>query len=69
MKSPTVETLKRAIQRALIAGIVGAISAFAIIPVNLENGRTYIYTLGIAMLSGFLMGLQKFVSGYLKYDK
>jgi len=66
---PSLETIKRSLIRVRTAGIVGAISAFAIIPINLENGKNYWYTLRIAMLTGFLMGLQKFVRGYLKYDR
>ena len=68
MTIPSMETVKRSLMRAGIAGLVGAISAFAILPINLENSKTYFITLGIAMLSGFLMGLQKFVSGWVKYD-
>lgn len=66
MKLPSVETIKRAVTRAVWSGVLSALAAFVVIPINLNE--EYPITLAIAMLSGFLMGVQKFVSGYIKYD-
>ena len=65
---PTKQTLKRALYRALWAGITGALSAFVFLPVNFEEPKKYITVLCIGMLAGFVMGVQKFVKGWIKYD-
>jgi len=63
------ETLKRSLLRALSAFIYGAGSAFVVLPVNLEDPKKYLVALSIGLVAGGLMGLQKFVAGYLKYDR
>jgi len=65
---PTRETIKRALQRALWAVVLGAGSAFAALPVNLEEPKKYMVVLAFALATGALMGLQKLISGYVKYD-
>lgn len=65
----SLETIKRGLLRALWAGLAGSISAFVLLPVNLEQPKQYLYALSFGMATGFLMGVQKFVSGYFKYDK
>jgi len=66
---PSWETLKRTLLRVVSAFVIGALSAFVIVPVELENPKKYAAVLFIAAITGGLMGLQKFVSGYLKYDR
>jgi|TARA_R100001530_G_C4320725_1_gene155679 ammonia channel protein AmtB len=65
----TKETLKRGAYRALYGLVAGALAAFVTIPVNLADYKTYLSALAVGMIAGALMGLQKVVSGYLKYDK
>jgi len=62
------ETLKRGLLRALSAFLYGASTAFVVIPVNLEDPKKYLIALTIGAISGGLMGLQKLVAGYIKYD-
>lgn len=66
---PSWETLKRALLRALWAFVGGALAAFTIVPVDLENPEKYAAVLLIAVITGGLMGLQKYIGGYIKYDK
>ena len=66
---PSKETIKRALYRALSAMLVGMGSAFVAIPVNLEEPRKYITILSVGLITGALMGLKKFIVGYIKYDK
>jgi hypothetical protein len=68
-KYMTRETLKRGFYRALLAFIAGSAGAFAVIPVNLEDPKRYLTVLFVGMVAGGLMGLQKLISGYLKYDR
>lgn len=68
LKKPSIETMKRSLWRALHAGINGALLAFILIPVNLDDPKKYFYALLIGLVSGFLLGVQKFIGGYLKYD-
>lgn len=65
---PTKETIIRALKRALWAMIMGAGSAFVALPVNLEEPKKYVVVLLMAVATGSLMGLQKLISGYVKYD-
>jgi len=66
---PSLETLKRTLLRVVSAFVFGALSAFVIVPVELENPKRYAAVLLIASITGGLMGLQKLVVGYLKYDR
>ena len=66
---PSKITIKKALLRALYAAVAGGVSGFVIVPVALEDPKKYLIALSLAVLSGSLMGLQKFVSGYLKYDR
>jgi len=66
---PSKITIEKSIRRALYAGIIGSISAFAMLPVNLEDPSKYFKALSIGMISGFIMGIQKFIKGYIQYDK
>ena len=66
---PSKETLIRALQRAGWAAGVGALSAFTTVPVVLDDPKIYLVVLAAAMLTGALMGLQKVISGYVKYDR
>lgn len=63
------ETIKKTFLRILYSGIAGALSAFVLMPINLEEPQKYLYALIIGMGTGFLMGLQKAISGYIKYDR
>ena len=63
------ETLRRALKRALEAMIVGAMTAFVAVPVNLEEPKKYFTVLAVGMMTGILMGLKKAISGYIKYDR
>jgi len=62
------ETLKRALMRALLAFITGSLSAFAMMPVNLDDPKRYFTALVVGMIAGGLMGLQKLIKGTIKYD-
>lgn len=66
--SPSRETTIRAIKRALHVGIYGALVVFVSMPVNLTDSKKYLTELGIGMATGFLVGIHKFISGYIKYD-
>lgn len=66
---PSLETIKRAFVRAVWAGVMGSASAFVMLPINLQEPKQYLYALSFGLVTGFLMGVQKFVSGYVKYDK
>lgn len=66
---PSALTLKKSFRRALWAGAAGAMVAFVATPVNLKEPKSYLTILFFSVLTGFLMGVQKFVSGYLKYDR
>lgn len=66
---PSKETLKRAVLRAVSVAITGALSGFVIVPVALEEPKKYATVLLLAMLTGALVGLQKYIKGYIKYDK
>ena len=65
---PSKITLKKALLRALYAAVAGGLSGFVVVPIAIEDPKKYLVALSLAVLSGSLMGLQKFVSGYLKYD-
>ena len=62
-------TLRKALERALEAFAFGALSAFALIPFDPAEPERYLYSLLIGLFAGGIMGLRKFISGYLKYDK
>ena len=47
---------------------MGALASFVALPVNLNHPKKYFYAVLIGMATGFLVGLQKLISGYLKYD-
>lgn len=63
------ETLKRGLLRAASAFLWGSASAFVAIPVDLTEPKRYIIALVVGSIAGGLMGLQKMISGYLKYDR
>jgi hypothetical protein len=65
----TKETVKRGFYRAVLAFIAGSAGAFVMIPVNLDDPKRYITSLLVGMVAGGLMGLQKLISGYIKYDR
>ncbi len=62
-------TIQRSLKRALHTGIVGMATAFVLIPVDLSNPKRFLQVLGTGLAVGFIHGLQKCVSGYLKYDR
>ena len=68
MQLSSKETLKRSFFKALKAGYMGALASFVALPVNLNDPKKYFYAVLIGMATGFLVGLQKLISGYLKYD-
>ena len=65
---PSKETIIRSAKKALHAGLMGMISAFAAMPINLENPKKYLLSLVVGLGTGFLVGIQKLISGYVKYD-
>lgn len=65
---PSKETVKRSLLKALKAGYMSALASFVALPVNLSDPKKYLYALFIGMLTGFLVGMQKLASGYIKYD-
>ena len=66
---PTKETLLRALKRAGWAMLMGAGAAFVSVPVDLSEPKSYLVVVSVSLIAGALMGLQKLVSGYIKYDK
>ncbi len=62
-------TVKKALLRALGAGLYGSLAAYLMIPVNLDNPKLYFLSLSIGLATGFLVGVQKFIKGYIQYDK
>jgi hypothetical protein len=65
---PSKETLVRSTKRALHAGMMGALSGFVGMPINLTDPKKYLLALLIGIGTGFLVGIQKLISGYIKYD-
>lgn len=64
------ETVKRAFLRALQAFLYGAVAAFSVFPIlGINEPKKILIALTVAMFLGGLHGLQKFLSGYFKYDK
>ena len=61
-------TVLKGLHRALTAFVIGAASAFAMMPVNLDNPERYITALIVGMIGGGLMGVQKLINGYVRYD-
>ena len=68
MRMPSIETWRRSALRLLEAGVVGALLAFVAVPVDLADPKRYVTVLTVAMGAGFIMGLKKFITGYVKYD-
>ena len=68
MKQPTWETIKRALMRASIAGLASAIAAIAFVPMNFTDIKKYAFALAVALGTGFLMGVHKFLNGWIRYD-
>ena len=68
LKMLSKKTIVKALFRALKSAVAGALAAFVMVPVDLSDPKKYFAVLGIAALTGALLGLQKLVSGYLKYD-
>lgn len=66
--APSRETLVRTAKRTLSAGFMSALTTFVLIPVNLNEPKKYIYSVILGCVSGFLQGVVKFISGYIKYD-
>lgn len=63
------ETVSKALLRALYAMLGGAAAAFVVLPVDLTDPKRYFLSLFAGMIAGALLGLQKFIKGYLTYDK
>lgn len=63
------ETIIRALTRVGVVALTTAVATFVATPINIEEPKKYLIILGASFLSGFLAGLQKLVSGYIKYDK
>ena len=69
MKPLSKETIRRGALRAFSAFCWGAISAFAVIPINLDEPEKYLIAVTVGMVAGGLMGLQKLITGWAKYDR
>jgi len=68
----STETLKRALERFAWGFLAGAMSAFVVIPVNfqsIKDIKAWGVVVFFACLTGGIMGLQKAITGYIKYDK
>lgn len=68
----TKETVLRACARAVHAFITGALGSFAVINfvvADFSEPKKLLYSVVGGMIVGGLQGLQKLISGYLKYDK
>lgn len=63
------KTFKLALMRALHTGLWGALMSFALIPVDLADPKRYFLAVGIGAGTGFIMGLQKFIKGFIGYDR
>lgn len=63
------ETIKRALIRVGVVAVTVAASTFITVPIDVENPKKYVVILLTSFIAGFLAGLQKLVSGYIKYDK
>jgi hypothetical protein len=67
------ETIKRGLMRALSGFVAGGLTAFAlIVPSNFESLndiRLWGIMAGYAFITGGILGLQKAITGYYKYDK
>lgn len=67
------ETIIRALQRFAWGFLAGFIGAFALITPpnfqNLQDIKVWFSMALFACITGGIMGLQKAISGYLKYDK
>ena len=68
MTLPSKKTLIKAGQRMIYVSIASALTTWALLPINLENPKQYLYASLVALITGFLLGLQKAITGYLKYD-
>lgn len=64
-----LKTIKKTLIAAGLSFLAGAAGAFIVIPVNVENPKSYLMTLLAGLISGGLVGLQEFVRNYLKHDK
>ena len=69
MTLPSKKTLIKAAQRMIYVAIASAITTWVLLPINLENPKQYLYASLVALTTGFLMGLHKAISGFIKYDK
>lgn len=68
MRLPSRETIKRGLFRATWGMVAGAGAAFVATPVDLTQPKAYLAVLALSALTGAIMGLQKVVKGWLKYD-
>ena len=66
-------TILKALKRFLYAFLAGGLTAFAMVaPGNLESFkdiRAWLIVVGFAFINGGILGIQKAISGYFKYDK
>ena len=72
----TKETMKRALLRAgKIFAEVGVVTLASVkvyvesTNIDLDNIKPYLAGIAIAALSGMFAGIEKLITGYLKYDK
>lgn len=64
------ETIKRSLKRVLEVGLIGLAIAFVAIPMDqLLNPKQFGKVILLALLAGFIGGVKKAISGYLKFDK
>lgn len=66
------ETFIKALQRFGWGFIAGALSAFVMVTPNfttMQDIKNWIPVVLFACLTGGILGLQKAISGYLKYDR
>lgn len=68
----TKETVLRACARLVHAFVTGALGSFVVfnfLPVDFSEPKKMLYAVAAGMIVGGLQGVQKLVSGYIKYDK
>jgi len=66
------KTLKKALVRFAWGFLSGAAAAFVVIPASftsLQDIKSWLPVVFFACLTGGILGLQKAISGYVKYDK
>lgn len=68
---PSIETIKRAIFRALETGTITGLIGITVVPFNISEWadlKPYGLAVLFAFVVGFISGILKLIKGYKKYD-